>query len=701
MKLSIGMIVKNEEKNIGKCLEALIPLMEKVESEVIVVDTGSDDDTIDIASKYTKKIFSFQWNNDFSEARNITIQKSSGEWFMFIDADEVLQDETDIVNFLNSGSSESYNTASVIIKNMVSHDDKQLLPEFSSFRMCRKTKDLKFSGRIHEMLNFKSPIKFLNASLIHSGYILNDPVLMEYKFKRNRDLLLKEVSERPNDFNTWYHLASVYFMHKDFYYAKEPIEKAYKIIKQIGLDPEAALNIYNLLINVYSFSKDYSKAKKAGFEILNSKKQDLSGFIDTYFYLANVCLNTGEYRQAAEFFKEYLRLVERYRNSDIDMDRTIVIYTVNAEQVAYMTLAKLYNDLGDYNEAKKYFGKVTDKAHVSEAVSFIIDLSIKFEKLSDLVDFYKEILLKGSYDKELLFIKSLEIKVRNNLNSKDSIYKLFAELEMESDYIYLNRIRTASDDSRIELLNTLINKKINNDIDIYGEYIYYYLKYSYNIEHLLSEFEPDIIDRYLQYIGLMFTDFPTIVADYFKKYNFQTNLENIRWCKALKRAALILDGINEEDYKFMFDSYVTEGISFMEMVYTRNVLDVEAVKALKNDEERFLLYMRKANMNKALGNDIEYVKYLRKALGSYTYMKRGIELTIDNYSRKYNDSNVVNLDTCSEMENYKLMFKDRIRTLISDGQVKEAMNLIEEYQSIIPNDLDIVYLKSEAKIKLS
>ncbi|EQB3123896.1 glycosyltransferase, partial [Clostridium botulinum] len=73
MKLSIAMMVKNESKYLDKCLSSLKPVLDAVSSELIIVDTGSTDNTVEIAKKYTDKLYFHNWNNDFSDMRNITI----------------------------------------------------------------------------------------------------------------------------------------------------------------------------------------------------------------------------------------------------------------------------------------------------------------------------------------------------------------------------------------------------------------------------------------------------------------------------------------------------------------------------------------------------------------------------------------------------------------------------------------------------
>ncbi|MDQ7787553.1 MAG: glycosyltransferase [Thermodesulfovibrionales bacterium] len=84
--LSVCMIVKNEEKNIGKCLRNIKPLAD----EMIVVDTGSTDRTKDTAKVFGAKVYDFEWTNSFADARNYSISKATGDWVLILDADEAI-----------------------------------------------------------------------------------------------------------------------------------------------------------------------------------------------------------------------------------------------------------------------------------------------------------------------------------------------------------------------------------------------------------------------------------------------------------------------------------------------------------------------------------------------------------------------------------------------------------------------------------
>ncbi len=90
IRISQCMIVKNEEKYLEDCLKAMSPIREAVPSELIVVDTGSTDRTVEIAEQYADQVLHFEWCDDFSAARNVSLEAASGEWFLYLDGDEIL-----------------------------------------------------------------------------------------------------------------------------------------------------------------------------------------------------------------------------------------------------------------------------------------------------------------------------------------------------------------------------------------------------------------------------------------------------------------------------------------------------------------------------------------------------------------------------------------------------------------------------------
>ena len=93
-KLSIAMIVKNEEANLKRCLDSFLPIIHEKWCELVILDTGSSDRTIKVAREYTDKVYIKEfiaWN--FSKARNYGIKKATGDKIMQVDADEELRHE--------------------------------------------------------------------------------------------------------------------------------------------------------------------------------------------------------------------------------------------------------------------------------------------------------------------------------------------------------------------------------------------------------------------------------------------------------------------------------------------------------------------------------------------------------------------------------------------------------------------------------
>ena len=120
--LSLCMIVKNEEDVIGRCLECVSDIFD----EIIVVDTGSDDNTKEIVKKYTKNLYYFKWIDDFAAARNYAFSKATKDYIMWLDADEyILNQDREKIKELKMNMDKSidivmikYNT-NLIVKEML------------------------------------------------------------------------------------------------------------------------------------------------------------------------------------------------------------------------------------------------------------------------------------------------------------------------------------------------------------------------------------------------------------------------------------------------------------------------------------------------------------------------------------------------------------------------------------------------------
>ncbi len=196
IKLTIGILVSNHKEHIRKVMESIKPLLDRLPSELIVVDTKGEetDGSIDIVREYTDKIYPFVWCNDFSAARNVTLEHARGEWYLFIDDDEWFEDVEDLVAFLSGSECEEYSTGFFNRRDYVPSGG---YIQVVASRLIRRKTYTRFVGRVHEQFNeVPEKIKLLDSWLHHAGYLYVDDVAKEAHQKRNVDLLELEFKEK-------------------------------------------------------------------------------------------------------------------------------------------------------------------------------------------------------------------------------------------------------------------------------------------------------------------------------------------------------------------------------------------------------------------------------------------------------------------------------------------------------------------------
>ncbi|MBV4450950.1 glycosyltransferase, partial [Clostridium tyrobutyricum] len=357
MLLSIGMMVKNEEKHLEECLKALLPILRRLDSELIIVDTGSTDKTVEISKKYTNKVYFHKWNNNFSEMRNVTLNYCSGEWFFYIDGDEVLNDSREIIDFFNSKDYKKYNSATIYIKNLIDLNDENSFSIFPALRLFYKDKNFKFVNAVHNQPLYKEPTKYLNVNCKHYGYINNDKELMKRKFKRTSDILKNELKKNPDNVYYRHQLSVTYGMYKDNENSLKEAKKAFDCFLKQKLNPKEYLYLYYQLAVSYINNKRYEDAEKICQKGINVEKD----YVDLYFYLGSVKMILGKYEEGISIYKKYLDLISNYDKLSIKNNIGIINYTIGFTDITYYNLAIIYNKNKKYNQALEYLLKIQDE----------------------------------------------------------------------------------------------------------------------------------------------------------------------------------------------------------------------------------------------------------------------------------------------------------------------------------------------------
>jgi tetratricopeptide (TPR) repeat protein len=261
--LSLCMIVKNERENLPQCLASAKPYV----NEMIVVDTGSNDETPEIAAKYGAKVSYFAWQDDFAAARNYSISQASGDWILILDADEQLVVESE--NFLDQLSSEPTIIAYLIA--LTEAKGHQLTPSYPP-RLLRNIQGVEYTGFFHEQPIYQNQsIKgnqfgcLEGVRILHYGY--DKEQLLQKNINRNIPILERNRQEEGLSLMLLYCLAGMYGDTGQTEKAQDCYEEAFdrllpNLIDGIAPDDFSFIPSLICILGVQSLQKkDYETAR--------------------------------------------------------------------------------------------------------------------------------------------------------------------------------------------------------------------------------------------------------------------------------------------------------------------------------------------------------------------------------------------------------------------------------------------------------
>ena len=207
-KLTIGMLVGRKSPYFDNCFSSILRIMEAIpESELIIVDTGNEDGSVDKVRKVAEErenitIVPFTWVHDFSATRNEAIKRARGLWYMTLDDDEWFDDISALVGFFEADRElyKKYDYAMYTQRNYLD-EEGMAYDDVSVVRLAKNRPDLRYRRRIHENFNFKEkeidPYA-IDSYVHHYGY-LNNLESRKAKSQRNMALLSIENEENPTD----------------------------------------------------------------------------------------------------------------------------------------------------------------------------------------------------------------------------------------------------------------------------------------------------------------------------------------------------------------------------------------------------------------------------------------------------------------------------------------------------------------------
>ncbi|MDR0942915.1 MAG: glycosyltransferase [Ruminococcus sp.] len=644
--LTIGMIVKNESKVLEKCLKALSNLRKNVKCELIIVDTGSDDNTVEIAKKYADEVRFFAWNGDFSAARNESLRDAKGDWFMYLDADEIFENTDDIEKFFNSAEHIKYNFGSYVIRNYFADESYS---EFPAPRMTRLFEETAFSGTIHEALNMYPPAFYFKSFAHHHGYAGTN---LQKKNSRNITNLLHEYAKNPSDVRVIFHLAEAYI-------AVELNAGLHYILMGFDLVKDKEQSVYNavyraeicyLYQRLYMIEKAYEFAKECSV-VYEKNKLEFCVLADIYAIYGLVAAKLKHYEEAIKAFERYCYFYEAIKSeklSTIDLMIHPPIYVQSASRQLVMNVFCFsYTKIGDYVNAKiiadsmdkpeKRFGKLN-----FDYVSFRLKIMRNLSDYSGLSKLVKNILTSDvGEDIRYHLYKSLTVEVSLVRESGTDCGPL---ISMIKDIIETSE-KGSFPRGFVDLFNCLdlfINEgtenitrvsKVLESVEkmtvLNADIIPLLMTEDFNIDIMSDRLTYDFIENAAVGIIIFEDDLLSVVSKYSKKIDVSL-LSARGQLLLLNICGYLLKSYNENS-KYSPDDitnlYVALTANYLETVYKSEIISEENVEHMsKSVQIGFYLFLAAIGLSD--GERLAHAKNLRKLIAVEPLLKEYVSYEI-------------------------------------------------------------------------
>jgi hypothetical protein len=229
--ISLCMIVRDEEATLARALASAAEVVD----EVVVVDTGSTDRTVDIAREHGARVLTYAWNDDFAAARNVGLDAATGDWILFLDADEQLlaDDAPKLRRLVTRTWREGF---LLTIVNQLGEAGAGTALTQDVLRLFRNRPGHRFEGRIHEGVLHCMPadaperLETAGVRVDHDGYLTVTRDAKD-KGRRNLELLLRQLSESPHSAYLHFNLGSEHLAVGDVTAAAEALDRAWELLQ--------------------------------------------------------------------------------------------------------------------------------------------------------------------------------------------------------------------------------------------------------------------------------------------------------------------------------------------------------------------------------------------------------------------------------------------------------------------------------------
>lgn len=362
--LTISILISNRPKTVRKCLDSIKPILDSINAELILTDTGCSTEVRKIIEEYTDNIIDFQWCNNFSKARNVGLKRAKGEWFLFLDDDEWFEDVTEIIDFFQSGEYRKYGFAVYTQRNYLNLKGT----EYTDLTVPRVTKleaDIHFEYSIHECFNhIPGKTKVFHSYVHHYGYAYQTEEEKMAHAKRNISLLVEEHKKEPGNLKHILQLAQEYNSIHDWNSSLSIAEEGILYDQQGKSTQRFCRNsLYVNVIDCYMEYYEYDKVLEIGKKYLETAKLDILAITIIWGRMAAAYLEQQKYQDAVYAVQQYWKGYKEWqKNPDSFLPYITTVTSDGLEMrnrniiVGVAVQALMY--LNHYKEANEWLEKI-------------------------------------------------------------------------------------------------------------------------------------------------------------------------------------------------------------------------------------------------------------------------------------------------------------------------------------------------------
>ena len=338
VEISLCMIVKDEEETLDRCLKSI----EGIPDEIIIVDTGSQDKTKEIAKKWTEKVFDFQWIDDFSAARNFSFQKATKDFIMWLDADDILKKE-EKQKFLKLKNQLTPQTPIDAISMIYKIDEGINCVNLRRIRLVKKASNFSWVGIVHEDLTKEEEFGVYNSDIIitHKKPLSK---INNKNSKRNLEIFEKNIKKgkklNPDEILNY---ARELQEHKDY---QKAIEYYHKFLEYKGRALGIRMFAYNNLATCYFYLNKEDK-------VLETTLKALTEDIPHPCF----CCKLGDHFLKEKKFKQAIFWYNLATNVEIEESIHKVSFKALNTWIPYRQLGFCYLNLKEYEKALHFYEK--------------------------------------------------------------------------------------------------------------------------------------------------------------------------------------------------------------------------------------------------------------------------------------------------------------------------------------------------------